>query len=69
MKQNSNQTTGLLVGNGRRWCSIGAVGAMAAAQNQRQVKRAARKVAKGAERAVTQLDRMVGDFIDQHMDG
>jgi len=32
-------------------------------------KTSARSVAKGAERAVTQLDRMVGDFIDQHMDG
>lgn len=68
VKQNSNHTTGLLVGMAAG-AALGAAGAMAAAQNQRQVKRAARKVAKGAERAVTQLDRMVGDFIDQHMDG
>ena len=28
----------------------------------------ARKVMKGAENAVLQLDRMVGDFVEKHMD-
>ena len=39
--------------------ALGAVGTMAMAQNQRQVKRTARKLAKGAERAMSQLDTMV----------
>ena len=33
--------------------ALGAVGTMAMAQNQRQVKRTARKLAKGAERAMS----------------
>ena len=39
---------------------------MAANQNPRKVKRAARKVAKGAEQAVMQLDKMVTDFMGEH---
>ena len=45
--------------------ALGAVGVMAATQNQR---RTTRKVMKGAENAVLQLDRMVGDFVEKHMD-
>ena len=30
--------------------------------------RTTRKVMKGAENAVLQLDRMVGDFVEKHMD-
>ena len=41
---------------------------MAATQNQRQVKRTARKLAKGAEHAICQLDKMVDNFVEQHMD-
>ena len=37
-------------------------------QNPRQVKRTARKLAKGAEHAVTQLDEMVSDFVERKMD-
>ena len=37
-------------------------------QNQRQVKRTARKLAKGAEHAICQLDKMVDNFVEQHMD-
>ena len=48
--------------------ALGAVGEMAATQNQRQVKRTARKLAKGAEHAVTQLDDMVSDFVERKMD-
>ena len=48
--------------------ALGAVGTMAMAQNQRQVKRTARKLAKGAEHAVTQLDDMVSDFVERKMD-
>ena len=38
------------------------------AQNQRQVKRTARKLAKGAERAMSQLDTMVTDLVERRMD-
>ena len=48
--------------------ALGAVGTMAMAQNQRQVKRTARKLAKGAEHVVTQLDDMVSDFVERKMD-
>ena len=48
--------------------ALGAVGTMAMAQNQRQVKRTARKLAKGAEHAVTQLDDMVSNFVERKMD-
>ena len=39
-----------------------------ATQNQRQLRRTTRKVVKGAENAVLQLDKMVGDFVEKHMD-
>ena len=45
-----------------------ALGTMAMAQNQRQVKRTARKLAKGAERAMSQLDTMVTDLVERRMD-
>ena len=48
--------------------ALGAVGTMAMAQNQRQVKRTARKLAKGAEHAICQLDKMVDHFVEQHID-
>ena len=35
---------------------------------ERQLRRTTRKVMKGAENAVLQLDRMVGDFVEKHMD-
>ena len=39
--------------------ALGAVGTMAMAQNQRQVKRTARKLAKGAEKTLAELDKAV----------
>ena len=39
--------------------ALGAVGTMAMAQNQRQVKRTARKLAKGAEKTLADLDKAV----------
>ena len=48
--------------------ALGAVGTMAMAQNQRQVKRTARKLAKGAEHAICQLDKMVDNFVERRMD-
>ena len=63
-----SSSTGLWLGMAAG-AALGAAGAMAVAgQNQRQVRRTARKLAKGAERAVGQLDKMVGDFVEQHMD-
>ncbi len=47
--------------------ALGAVGVMAT-QNQRQLRRTTRKVMKGAENAVLQLDKMVGDFVEKHME-
>ena len=55
----SSPTGSLLVGMAAG-AALGAVGTMAATQNQRQVKRTARKIAKGAEKAICQLE--------QHMD-
>ena len=46
--------------------ALGAVGTMAMAQNQRQG--TARKLAKGAERAMSQLDTMVTDLVERRMD-
>ena len=33
------------------------------------LRRTTRKVVKGAENAVLQLDKMVGDFVEKHMEG
>lgn len=67
-QQNSNSTMPMLVGMAAG-AALGAAGVMAASQNQRQVKRTARKLAKGAEHAICQLDQMVTDFVEQHMEG
>ncbi len=68
MKQQENQgASGMLLGMAAG-AALGAVGVMAATQNQRQLRRTTRKVMKGAENAVLQLDRMVGDFVEKHMD-
>lgn len=62
MKQQANQgASGMLLG-------MAAGAALGATQNQRQLRRTTRKVMKGAENAVLQLDRMVGDFVEKHMD-
>lgn len=60
----SSPTGSLLVG----MAAGAALGAVGATQNQRQVKRTARKLAKGAEHAICQLDKMVDNFVEQHMD-
>ena len=68
MKPQANQgASGMLLGMAAG-AALGAVGVMAATQNQRQLRRTTRKVMKGAENAVLQLDRMVGDFVEKHMD-
>ena len=46
--------------------AVGAAGVMAAVhQDPRGVRRAARKMAKGAEHAVGRLDQMANDLIDR----
>ena len=58
MKQQANQgASGMLLGMAAG-AALGAVGVMAATQNQRQLRRTTRKV----------MDRMVGDFVEKHMD-
>ncbi len=69
MKHESNtSSSGMLLGMAAG-AALGAVGVMAATQNQRQLRRTTRKVMKGAENAVLQLDKMVGDFVEKHMEG
>ena len=68
MKQQANQgASGMLLGMAAG-AALGVVFVMAATENQRQLRRTTRKVMKGAENAVLQLDRMVGDFVEKHMD-
>ena len=68
MKHETNSSSGMLLGMAAG-AALGAVGVMAATQNQRQLRRTTRKVVKGAENAVLQLDKMVGDFVEKHMEG
>ncbi|MGN0707425.1 MAG: hypothetical protein ACI4JC_05435 [Faecalibacterium sp.] len=63
-EQHSSQAPSLILGMAAG-AALGAVGVMAATQNQRQVRRAARKMAKGAEHAVMQLDQMMGDMMER----
>lgn len=64
-EQQGSQAMTMLLGMAAG-AAVGAAGMMAANQNPRQIKRAARKMAKGAEHAVMQLDKMVTDFMDDH---
>ena len=66
MKHETNNSSGMLLGMAAG-AALGAVGVMAA--TQRQLRRTTRKVMKGAENAVLQLDKMVGDFVEKHMEG
>ena len=68
MKHETNSSSGMLLVMAAG-AALGAVGVMAATQNQRQLRRTTRKVVKGAENAVLQLDKMVGDFVEKHMEG
>ena len=67
-KQKSvSSSSGVLLGMAAG-AALGAVSTMAMTQNQRQLRRNVRKMAKGAENAVMQLDKMVGNFVEKHMD-
>lgn len=66
MKDNQLQSTaGLLLGMAAG-AAVGAMGVMAAVQqNPRGVRRTARKMAKGAEQAVGRLDQMANDLMNR----
>ena len=64
--EHTSSTAPLLIGMA---AALGAAGVMATNTSQRQMRRTARKIAKGAEHAVSQLDKMVGDFVEHKMEG
>ena len=65
MKQRENSAAGMVVGMAAG-AALGAAGAMMATQSKRQMRRNVRKVMKGAENAVMQLDKMAADFVEKH---
>ena len=65
--EHTSSTAPLLIGMAAG-AAPGAAG-MATNTSQRQMRRTARKIAKGAEHAVSQLDKMVGDFVERKMEG
>ena len=66
MKQRENSAAGMVgMATG---AVLGAAGAMMATQSKRQMRRNVRKVMKGAENAVMQLDKMAADFVEKHID-
>ena len=66
--ERTSSTAPLLLGMAAG-AALGAAGVMATNTSQRQMRRTARKLAKGAEHAVSQLDKMVDDFVERRMDG
>lgn len=66
--EHTSSTAPLLIGMAAG-AALGAAGVMATNTSQRQMRRTARKIAKGAEHAVSQLDKMVGDFVEHKMEG
>ena len=67
MKQRENSAAGMVVGMATG-AVLGAAGAMMATQSKRQMRRNVRKVMKGAENAVMQLDKMAADVVEKHID-
>ena len=66
--EHTSSTAPLLIGMAAG-AALGAAGVMATNTSQRQMRRTARKIAKGAVHAVSQLDKMVGDFVERKMEG
>lgn len=66
--EHTSSTAPLLIGMAAG-AALGAAGVMVTNTSQRQMRRTARKIAKGAEHAVSQLDKMVGDFVERRMEG
>ena len=69
MKQRAESSAAGVVMGMAACAALGAAGALAATQSKRQMRRNVRKVMKGAENAVLQLDKMATDFVEKHMDG
>lgn len=69
MKNGNRQPSsgGILLGMAAG-AALGSVCTMAMTQNERQVKRNVRKLAKGAEHAMSQLDDMVTGLVERKMD-
>ena len=68
MKQQANQgASGMLLGMAAG-AALGAVSVMAATQNQQQLHRTTHTQMKDTNNTQQQLDRMVGDFVEKHMD-
>ncbi len=66
MKEHQVQSTASLLLGMAAGAAVGAAGVMAAVhQDPRGVRRAARKMAKGAEHAVDRLDQMANDLLDK----
>ena len=63
--EHTSSTAPLLIGMAAG-AALGAAGVMATNTSQRQMRRTARK---GAEHAVSQLDKMVGDFVEHKVEG
>lgn len=59
MKNERTSSTAPLLLGMAAGAALGAAGVMATNTSQRQMRRTARKLAKGAEHAVSQLDKMV----------
>ena len=66
--EHTSSTAPLLLGMAAG-AALGAAGVMVTNTSERQMRRTARKLAKGAEHAVSQLDKMVDDFVERRMDG
>ena len=66
--RSTSSAAGMVAGHGRGGGPGGRGRATAATQSQRQLRRTARKVMKGAENAVMQLDKMAADFVEKHID-
>ena len=68
MKQPAESSVAGVFASMAAGAALGAAGAMMATQSRRQMRRNVRKVMKGAENAVMQLDKMATDFVEKHMD-
>lgn len=62
----SSSASGVLLGMAAG-AALGMASTMMVTQNPRQAKRTARKLAQGAEKAICQLDEMVGDFVEKKL--
>ena len=62
MKQQKQTSTAGIMAGMAAGMAVGAAGMYLAGQNKREVKRAAKKIARGAETALQKMDQMVSDI-------